>query len=235
MKTLIITPTYNEKENIADFINAVYENTEGLDINILIVDDGSPDGTALIVKDLIEKKYSNKLFILERAGKQGLASAYITGFKWGIEKNYDVICEMDADFSHNPKYIKPMLEYFKDYDVVIGSRNIKGGAVKGWGFTRNFISKGGSLYSRLVLGCPIKDLTGGFNFWKKEVLVKILEKPILSSGYSFQIELKYKSYKNKFKIKEFPILFEDRTKGNSKMSKNIFFEALLKIWKIRKY
>ncbi len=235
MKSLIITPTYNEKENIADIIEAIFENTKGDEVNILIVDDGSPDGTSNIVKDLIEKKYKDKLFILERAGKQGLASAYITGFKWGLEKNYDVLCEMDADFSHNPKYIKPMFKFFKEYDVVIGSRNIKGGSVKGWGFLRNFISKGGSLYSRIVLGCPIKDLTGGFNFWKREVLLKILEKPIISSGYSFQIELKYKSYKDKFKIKEFPILFEDRTKGKSKMSKKIFFEALFNIWKIRKF
>lgn len=235
MKVAIITPTYNEKENITDIIDAIFNNTSDIDVNILIVDDGSPDGTGSIVKDLINTKYKDKLFIIERSGKQGLASAYVSGFKWAIEKNYDIICEMDADFSHNPKYIKPMLANFKDYDVVIGSRNIKGGGVKGWGWSRNFISKGGSLYSQIVLGCPIKDLTGGFNFWKREVLEKTLEKPIISSGYSFQIELKYKSYKNKFKIKEFPILFEDRTKGKSKMSKKIFFEALFNIWKIKRY
>lgn len=231
MKTLIIIPTYNEIENISKIIPAVMGVIPS-DSGILVVDDGSPDGTAKVVKELINQ-YTSRLNILERTQKSGLADAYITGFKWGMEHGFDVLCEMDADFSHKPEYLPVMLEQIKTYDFVIGSRNIKGGAVEGWSALRNFISKGGSLYSRIVLGCSIKDLTGGFNMWRKETLEKIGLDTIISKGYSFQIEMKYKAYKAGCSVKEIPIVFPDRVAGESKMSGGIFIEALKAVWRIR--
>lgn len=230
MKTLIIIPTYNEKENIEKLIINIREILENkFNYSILIVDDNSSDGTL----NVLDKLKDEKLFILKRASKMGLASAYIDGFKYGISLGFDSFIQMDADFSHNPKYLTNMFEYLNENDVVIASRNIKGGSVVGWSFLRNFISKGGSLYSQIVLNCPIKDLTGGFNAWKKEILEKINLDSIISKGYSFQIEMKYKAYKNKAKINEFPIVFKDRKYGKSKMSKQIFFEALINVIKIK--
>ena len=235
MKTLIIIPTYNEKENISNIIDAIEKeiiNTDtSTDTSILIVDDSSKDGTIDIVEEKI-KQYNN-IRIKKRPSKLGLASAYIDGIKQGINEGFECFIEMDADFSHNPKYLNTMLKNLETYDVVIGSRNIKGGKVKGWGILRNIISKGGSLYSKIILNCPINDLTGGFNGWRKEIIEKINLDSIISKGYSFQIEMKYKAYKNKAKIIEFPIVFEDRKYGKSKMSKTIFFEALMNIIKIR--
>jgi len=231
MKLLIIIPTYNEIENISKIIPEVLRNIPK-DGSILIVDDGSPDGTASAVKEL-QKKYESNLFMLERTSKNGLADAYITGFKWGIDKGFDVFCEMDADFSHKPEYLPKLIEAIKTNEVAIGSRNIKGGSVEGWSSLRNFISKGGSLYSNIVLCCPIKDLTGGFNMWRKETLEKINLDSIISKGYSFQIEMKYKAYKAGCSIKEIPIVFPDRVAGVSKMSKGIFIEALKAVWRIR--
>lgn len=184
MKLLVIVPTYNEIENISKIIPEIFkvipENT-----GVLVVDDGSPDGTADAVKEM-QAAYSGRLNLLERSKKSGLADAYITGFKWGMENEYDVLCEMDADFSHKPEYLPAMYEAIQTNDVVIGSRNIKGGAVEGWSALRNFISKGGSLYSRIVLGVKVKDLTGGFNMWRKQALDKIGLDTIISKGYSFQ-------------------------------------------------
>jgi dolichol-phosphate mannosyltransferase len=201
-------------------------------VDILVIDDNSPDKTAVKVKELMLNN-KERLFLLERPEKSGLASAYINGFKWGINKGYSYFLEMDADFSHDPGYIQPMLEKIEDYDVVIGSRNIKGGGVEGWSPVRNFISKGGSLYSRIILGCPIKDLTGGFNLWRKDTLDKIDLDSIISTGYSFQIEMKYKAYKAGCCYVELPIIFKDRTRGKSKMSKGIFFGALANVWRLR--
>jgi len=227
---LIIIPTYNEIENIAPLVKEVFSSVPNA--HILVVDDNSPDGTAAAVEKIAEGNPA--LHILKRSGKQGLASAYIAGFKWGIPKGYGIFLEMDADFSHNPEYIPEMLEQIKTYDVVIGSRNIKGGGVEGWSAVRNMISKGGSLYSRIVLDCPIMDLTGGFNMWRKTALEKIGLDGIISKGYSFQVEMKFKAYHSGCAVKEIPILFPDRKRGNSKMSKKIFLEALVNIWKIKK-
>ena len=227
---LIIIPTYNEIENIVPLIEEVFSRVPNA--HILVVDDNSPDGTAAAVEKIAVTRPA--LHILKRSGKQGLASAYIDGFKWGIPKGYDVFLEMDADFSHNPEYIPEMLEQIKTYDVVIGSRNIKGGGVEGWSALRNMISKGGSLYSRIVLSCPIMDLTGGFNMWRKPALEKIGLDGIISKGYSFQVEMKFKAYHSGCSVKEIPILFPDRKHGSSKMSKKIFLEALINIWKIKK-
>lgn len=231
MKILIIIPTYNEKQNISSIIDKIEELQIKEDYSILVVDDSSTDGTTEEIKAK-EKEYSN-VALYQRAAKSGLASAYIEGIKYGIQQGFDYFIEMDADFSHNPKYLPEMIEKLKYNDVVIGSRNIKGGKTVNWGIMRNIISKGGSLYSRLVLWCPIKDLTGGFNGWNKEIIEKINLDSIVSKGYSFQIEMKYKAYKNKAKIMEFPIVFEDRKYGASKMSKAIFFEALINILKIK--
>lgn len=231
MKILIIIPTYNEKQNISSIIDKIEELQIKEDYSILVVDDSSTDGTTEEIKAK-EKEYSN-VALYQRAAKSGLASAYIEGIKYGIQQGFDYFIEMDADFSHNPKYLPEMIEKLKYNDVVIGSRNIKGGKTVNWGIMRNIISKGGSLYSRLVLWCPIKDLTGGFNGWNKKIIEKINLNSIVSKGYSFQIEMKYKAYKNKAKITEFPIVFEDRKYGASKMSKAIFFEALINILKIK--
>jgi dolichol-phosphate mannosyltransferase len=230
MKLLVIIPTYNEIENIESIITSVCVSSP--QAHILVVDDNSPDGTAAVVERIAE--HNPVLHILKREGKQGLAAAYLAGFDWGLSKDYDVFLEMDADFSHNPKYIPEMLDAIQNHDVVIGSRNIKGGAVEGWSVLRNFISKGGSLYSRVILRCPIKDLTGGFNMWTRNALLKIGLNNILSKGYSFQIEMKYRAWLNKCSVKEIPILFTDRKLGASKMSKKILFEALLNIWKLKK-
>jgi len=227
---LIVIPTYNEKENIAPLISEIFTTVP--QAHILVVDDNSPDGTAAIVERLVEQ-YPDRLHLLKRPGKQGLAQAYLAAFDWGIDNDYDIFLEMDADFSHNPAYIPEMLEQIKIHDAVIGSRNIKGGGVEGWTLLRNFISKGGSLYSRTVLSCPIKDLTGGFNMWRKSALEKIGLTGIISRGYSFQIEMKYKAFLAGCSITEIPIIFPDRKQGKSKMSKKILLEALVNIWKIR--
>lgn len=230
MKTLIVIPTYNEKENIKNLILKIKEYLQdNFDYSILVVDDNSLDGTREVLDELVD----GNLFCLKREGKYGLASAYIDGFKYGISLGYDSFIQMDADLSHNPKYLKYIFEYLNDNDVVVASRNIKGGGVIGWSVIRNLISKGGSLYSKIILNCPINDLTGGFNAWKKDIIDKINLDSIISKGYSFQIEMKYKAYKNKAKIKEFPIIFEERKCGKSKMSKKIFFEAMLNILLLR--
>ena len=246
MKLLIAIPTYNEAENIERFIKAVFESLQSVtqsvtvdgNVNldaagILVVDDNSPDGTAGIVENLIEV-YPERLHLLKRPGKQGLGTAYLAAFDWGLSRGYDVFLEMDADFSHNPSYIPAMLKEIETHDVVIGSRNVSGGGVEGWSFLRNFISKGGSLYARLVLGCTIKDLTGGFNMWTKAALERINLSGVISKGYSFQVEMKFRAYSAGCSVKEIPIIFVDRKLGKSKMSKKIFVEALLNMWKIKK-
>lgn len=231
MKLLICVPTYNEAENIAPFLNAVFENAPP-DAGVLVIDDNSPDGTAAIVESIIPQ-YQGRLHILKRPGKQGLASAYLAAFEWGLAKDRDVFLEMDADFSHDPRYIPDMLAAIQNHDIVIGSRGVPGGGVEGWPPLRNFISKGGSRYARTVLGCPIKDLTGGFTLWTKNALLQTRLDTVLSKGYLFQVEMKYRAWCAGCRIKEIPIIFTDRKFGTSKMSKKIFFEALLNVWKIK--
>lgn len=231
MKTLIIIPTYNEEQNIEKLIHQIFETLETQKFSILVVDDNSKDNTAKIVKKIQET--NKNIYLLERGGKYGLASAYIDGFKYGADLGYKAFIQMDADFSHSPQYLPLIFEKLKTSDVVIASRNIKGGSVAGWGLLRNIISKGGSLYSRLILKCPIKDLTGGYNGWRLDILNKIGLNNIISKGYSFQIEMKYRAYIYGAQIAEFPIHFENRQLGKSKMSKRIFFEALLNVIKIK--
>jgi len=230
MRVLIVVPTYNEKENIELLINSIFSFAP--DVNILVVDDNSPDGTADIIEKIIQNNKS--VNILKRKGKEGVASAYLQGFSWGIQNGYDVLLAMDADFSHDPKYIPLMLKEIEDADLVIGSRNIKGGGIENRTFIRNILTKGGSFYCQTILSCPIKDITGGYNMWRKTTLEKIGLDNVVCRGYSFQIEMKYKSYKNGLKIKEVPIIFPDRKLGQSKMSGNFLIKALRDVWKIKK-
>lgn len=234
MRLLVIIPTYNEIENITRIIPEVFKHIPP-DAAVLVVDDGSPDGTAAAVASMQgeDKPFGGRLALLERAGKQGLASAYIAGFSWGIERKFDALCEMDADFSHKPEYLPALLDALLSHDVAIGSRNVAGGAVEGWSRLRNLISKGGSLYARAVLGCPTKDLTGGFTMWRASALQKIGLGSIISKGYAFQIEMKYRAHRRGLSVREIPIVFPDRTAGVSKMSGGIFLEAVTAVFKIK--
>jgi len=232
MKKLIIIATYNEKDNIEKMLSDVF--TAVPDVNILVIDDNSPDKTYEIVERLIDERYKGQLNLMKRAGKLGLGTAYVAGFNWGLEQDYDVIGHMDADFSHNPKYLPAMFDALNNgYDLVLGSRYVKGGGVVNWGIKRKIISRGGSLYAKIVLGLPLNDLTGGFKCFKRKVLETIGINDLRSTGYSFQIETTYKTYLNGFKIKEIPIIFEDRILGQSKMSGSIFKEAFLMVLKMR--
>ncbi len=234
MKTLIVIPTYNEAENIDSMIRSVFDHIPAdLDLHILVVDDNSPDGTAAVVEKLIRQSFGKTLFLLIRSGKLGMGTAYREGFQWGLARGYDLFIEMDADLSHHPAYLPDMIARTARHDVVIGSRYVPGGGVKGWSWPRKFISKGGSLYARLILGLPIQDLTGGFNLWKREVLEKIDMNSVRSEGYAFQIELKYKAFQNGFSLTEHPIIFEDRRAGKSKMSKRIVAEAMLRVLQMK--
>ena len=232
MSKIILIPTYNEIENIEKIIRKVFSLPESF--HILIIDDGSPDGTAQIVKQL-QQEFANALFILERNGKQGLGKAYIAGFKWSIERKYDYIFEMDADFSHNPDDLIRLYDECKNKgaDVSVGSRYVKGGKVVNWPFNRIFISYGASVYVRLITWMPVKDCTAGFVCYKRAVLEAIDLDNIKFIGYAFQIEMKYTAWRKGFKVKEVPITFVDRTEGVSKMSKGIVKEAILGVWKMK--
>ncbi|MCC7402700.1 MAG: polyprenol monophosphomannose synthase [Chitinophagaceae bacterium] len=232
MEKLVVIPTYNEKENISDILHAIFHLNEGF--HVLVIDDASPDGTSEIVKDL-QVKFPGQLFIEERTGKQGLGTAYIHGFKWAIEKDYQFIFEMDADFSHDPKDLPRLYHACKNEgaDLAIGSRYIKGGGFINWPRNRILLSKGASFYTRMITWMPVKDPTAGFICYKKEVLETINLDEIHFVGYAFQIEMKFAAWKLHFKIKEVPILFQDRTLGASKMNKSIVKEGILGVLKLR--
>jgi dolichol-phosphate mannosyltransferase len=231
-KKIVIIPTYNEKENIQQIIEEVLSFQE--QFCVLIVDDGSPDGTGAIVKSL-QTKYKERLFLLERSGKQGLGTAYIAGFKWGLQNGFTYLFEMDADFSHNPKDLAKLLQACQSNqaDVAVGSRYVKGGKVENWPWDRILISKGGSLYARIITWLPVKDTTAGFVCYKAAVLQALNLDNIKFIGYAFQIEMKYRAWQKGFKIKEVPITFIDRKAGVSKMSKGIIKEAVSAVWKMR--
>ena len=228
---LIIIPTYNESDNIEKLLDLISRTDPAA--HVLIVDDNSPDRTYEIVERLMQTSYPGRLFLLKRAGKLGLGTAYIAGFKWALARDYDYIFEMDADFSHDPKYLPAFLTAIEKHDLVLGSRYVPGGGVKNWGLLRKFISRGGSLYARTILGLSLRDLTGGFKCFRREVLEAIDLDSIKSNGYSFQIEMTYRACCKGFRIFETPIVFEDRTAGKSKMSRKIFLEAVLMVWKLR--
>ncbi|MCL2719897.1 MAG: glycosyltransferase family 2 protein [Treponema sp.] len=232
MRVLIIIITYNEIENIGKLIPEVF-NIISHNVDILVVDDSSPDGTGKVVENL-SSEYPNRLFLYTRPVKEGTAAAYTAGFKWGLSRDYDAFLQFDGDFSHNPIYIPKMLEEIKTHDVVIGSRYIKGGGIEDWTLSRKIISRWGSVYSQIVLSCPIKDFTGGFNIFNRSALEKIGLDGIISKSYSLQVELKYKAFCSGCSIKEVPIIFTDRKHGTSKISNNTLIEALFIMWKIKK-
>lgn len=229
MKTLIISPTYNEKENILELLSQIWQVNPEYDI--LIIDDNSPDGTGDIVKNKM-KDHSN-LHIIEREGKLGLGTAYCTGFKWALENNYDKIVQMDADLSHNPEDIPRLLEESNSFDVIIGSRYVNGVNVVNWPMRRLLLSYFANLYAKIIIGLPIIDATGGFKCFNSKVLRAIDLTKIKSEGYSFQIEMNTKSKRNGFSLKEIPIIFVDRTVGKSKMTKKIIYEAAWVVLKMR--
>ena len=232
-KSVVIIPTYNEKENIEAIIRAVMALEDNFDI--LIIEDGSPDGTADIVKGLMAGDFKGRLHIIERKGKLGLGTAYITGFKWAIEQKYDFIFEMDADFSHDPKDVPRLLKEVRDngYDVAIGSRYITGVNVVNWPMGRVLMSYYASKYVQFVTGIPVNDTTAGFKCYRRKVLETINLDAIRFKGYAFQIEMKFTAYKLGFKIKEVPVIFVNRELGTSKMSGGIFGEALFGVIKLR--
>ncbi|MBS1761747.1 MAG: polyprenol monophosphomannose synthase [Bacteroidetes bacterium] len=233
MEKLVIIPTYNERENIAAIIAAIINLNDNF--HILIIDDGSPDGTADIVKEII-LKHPTEIFIEERSGKLGLGTAYILGFRWAIKNNYDFIFEMDADFSHDPKDLQRLYAACKNgADVAVGSRYVKGGAVENWPANRIALSRGASFYTQLITWMPVSDPTAGFVCYKRNVLETINLNNISFVGYAFQIEMKFAAWKLKFKIVEVPITFRDRTAGSSKMNKGIVKEGILGVLKLRWY
>ncbi len=230
---IVIIPTYNEIENIETIIEKIF--ALGLPLEILVVDDNSPDKTYEKVQELIDSTYPNRLHLIVREKKEGLGKAYIAGFKWALanEKRYDFIIEMDADLSHNPKYLPRFVEEIENYDLIIGSRYVEGGGATNWPLFRKAISYGGSFYSRMILGVTIMDITGGFKCFRREVLEAINLDNVITTGYAFQIEMNYKATLKNFRIKEVPIVFEERIAGKSKMTKKVFVEALGKVITLR--
>ncbi len=229
-RTLVVTPTYNEKDNLARFADALRLALP--DADLAIVDDASPDGTGEIADGIAAKDAHVK--VIHRSGKLGLGTAYVEAFRRGLDEGYERFFEMDADLSHDVRFLPDFVRALDDgYDVVIGSRNVPGGGVEGWGPGRHFISKGGSLYSRAILGVPVKDLTSGYKAFTSSALRTIGLETVRSNGYSFQIETTYRAARKGLRIKEVPIVFVDRAAGRSKMSYRIFAEAMGLVWKLR--
>ncbi len=230
LKILVIIPTYNESQNIYSILTAIFEqNIENL--HVLVVDDNSPDGTGDIVAEMQQNE--QRVHLLRRHKKSGLGTAYVAGFKYALENRYDLILEMDADFSHDPKELKNLIRVTDKYDVVLGSRYVDGINVVHWPLIRLLLSIGASKYTRLITGLPIYDCTSGFKCFRRKVLEAIDFDRIHSDGYSFQIEMNFKAWKKGFKIGEIPIIFIDRAAGSSKMSKKIVREAIWMVWKLK--
>jgi dolichol-phosphate mannosyltransferase len=229
-RTLVVTPTYNEKENLPRFVELLRSTFPEADV--LIVDDNSPDGTGVAADALAAR--DKQVRVIHRPAKMGLGTAYVSAFTQGLAEGYDRFFEMDADLSHDVRYLPHFVRALDEgFDVVIGSRNIPGGNVEGWGPTRHFISKGGSLYSRAILGLGIRDLTSGYKAYTRRALEAIALSEIDSNGYSFQIEMTYRAVRRGMTVKEVPIVFVDRMLGRSKMSRKVFLEAVGMVWKLR--
>jgi dolichol-phosphate mannosyltransferase len=227
---LVCIPTYNERDNVEAICTAVVSTEPRVDV--LVVDDNSPDGTGQLADALAAKE--PRIRVLHREKKEGLGRAYLHAFQWALDAGYQYVVEMDADFSHDPRYLPRLLdEAMAGADLVLGSRYVEGGGTVNWGAGRKVISRGGSLYARSILGVEIRDLTGGFKCFNRRVLEGIDLGAVKSTGYAFQIELTYRTLKKGFKVKEIPIVFEDRRVGQSKMSRKIFLEALTMVWKLR--
>ncbi len=230
-KTLLAIGTYNERENIAPIVEQVLSVTAREPLDVLIVDDNSPDGTGDIADELSKK--NNRVHVVHGPHKRGLGRAYLEAFAWAISRGYDTIITMDADFSHDPKCLPEMLRKSRECDVVVASRYVPGGGVRNWPWYRKIVSRGGSIYARLVTGLPVHDATGGFNCYARRVLQTIGLDSVKSEGYAFMIEMKYRSWKKGFRLCEMPIIFVDRTCGTSKMSKRIFLEAFFRCIQLR--
>jgi dolichol-phosphate mannosyltransferase len=229
-RVLIVTPTYNERENLPRFLAGVFEVLPRA--HVLVVDDASPDGTGELADELAAA--DPRVQVLHRPGKLGLGTAYLDGFRWGLAEGFDVLFEMDTDLSHDPRYLPDFLDAIADgADLVIGSRNVSGGGVEGWGLGRHVLSKGGSLYSRTWLGLPVQDLTSGYKAFRRSVLTELQLEGVSSNGYSFQIELTYRAVLAGFQVREVPIIFVDRRAGHSKMSRRIVIEAVLMVPALR--
>jgi dolichol-phosphate mannosyltransferase len=229
-RALIVVPTYNERDNVAEVVDRVLAAAPGAEL--LFVDDASPDGTGEVLDQLAAGE--PRVHVLHRAGKLGLGTAYLDGFRWGLAHGADYLLEMDADFSHDPKYLPDLLRLAHEgADVVIGSRYVAGGGTENWGLGRRLISRGGSLYARTILGVGVRDLTSGYLCWRREALEALDLDAVRSNGYSFQIEMKYRALRAGLRVVETPIVFVDRRVGQSKMSRAIFVEALGMVWRLR--
>ncbi|HET6921712.1 MAG TPA: polyprenol monophosphomannose synthase [Anaeromyxobacteraceae bacterium] len=226
---LVCLPTYDEAENVRPMVEAILAATP--EVDVLVIDDNSPDGTGRLADQIAARE--PRVQVLHRPGKEGLGKAYLAGFAWALGRGYSLVLEMDADFSHDPKYLPAMLARAREADLVLGSRNVPGGGTVNWGLGRRLLSRGGSLYARLILGLPVRDLTGGFKCFRREVLEAIDLPSVECSGYAFQIELTFRAFRKGFRVAEIPIVFVDRRVGQSKMSRRIVLEAIRKVWSIR--
>lgn len=227
--TLIVMPTYNEIENLQSILDAIHEAQP--EVHVLVVDDNSPDGTGQVAQARAER--DARVFVLHRTAKNGLGAAYLAGFAWALDRGYARVIEMDADFSHDPRYLAPMLDASDHADVVVGSRNVEGGGTVGWPWYRNALSKGGSLYARTVLQLPVRDVTAGFVCWRREALRALDLASVESNGYVFQVELKARAHHAGLRIVEVPIQFPDRQAGLSKMHAGIAQEAVIQVLRLR--
>ncbi len=229
-RVLIVVPTYNERDNVAEVVDRFLAAAP--DAELLFVDDASPDGTGEVLDGIAATE--RRVHVMHRAGKLGLGTAYLDGFRWGLARGFELLLEMDADFSHDPRYLPDLLARARaGADVVVGSRYVAGGGTENWGLSRKLISRGGSLYARTILGVRVRDLTSGFICWRRRALEAIDLDSIASNGYSFQIEMKYRALRAGLRVEEVPIVFVDRRVGQSKMSRAIFLEALWVVWKLR--
>jgi dolichol-phosphate mannosyltransferase len=228
-RAVICLPTYNERENLEPITEAILAATP--EVDVLVIDDGSPDGTGVLADELAARE--PRVHVLHRARKEGLGKAYLAGFDWALARGYALVLEMDADFSHDPRYLPALLAKAGEADLVLGSRYVAGGGTVNWGLGRRLLSRGGSLYARTILGVSVRDLTGGFKCFRREVLEAIDLPTVECSGYAFQIELTYRTLRRGFRVAEVPIVFTDRRVGQSKMSRRIVLEAIRKVWTIR--
>ena len=229
MKALVIVPTYNERENLEELVRRIFD--QNLPTEVLVVDDNSPDGTGTLADEMAAR--DPRVHVMHRPGKMGLGSAYVAGFKWALARDYEAVFEMDADFSHNPDSLGDFLRELGHADLVLGSRYLHGVTVVNWPLSRLILSYSANLYSRIITGMPVKDLTGGFKCFRRQVLEAIDLDRVRSDGYAFQIEINFKAWRKGFRIQEIPILFVDRQLGVSKMSRRIVREAAWMVWRLR--
>lgn len=230
MKVLVVIPTYNERENLVELMGRIFAQPIP-DLHVLIIDDNSPDGTGALAEELGAK--DPRINVMHRPKKLGLGSAYVVGFRYALGQQYDAVFEMDADFSHNPDSLPEFIRELADADLVVGSRYLHGVTVVNWPLSRLILSYGANLYTRIVTGLPIKDATGGYKCFRSQVLESLDLERVKSDGYGFQIEINYKTWRKRFRIKEIPILFVDRRAGVSKMSRRIVWEAAWMVWRLR--